>query len=211
MGKCATVRSGRRTEGPQCRHPAHESFDLIASLLSPHTPFAEVLAVIREKSIAILSQPRARAVDDFPSCVPRRHATPHRYGSTTAKIPQRNLLHRSPGEETRYRPTVYDPSAAQVDAMMDIAEATGNEVRADRRLRRPCECAVLPLRQGALKVCRMGVSLVSDQALKPSRLSGSDRASQQHHDRRRGGSLVLELMDQSEDHRHFSPAEASRP
>lgn len=168
----------RPSEDSQSWHPAHEPLDLIASLLSAYTPFTEMLTVVGEQSVTILSQARPSAINDLPRIVPRRHAASHRYGSTPTKIPQRNFLHRSPGEETRNRPAVNDSSAAQVDAMMDIADARGDEMRAERRLLGPFEHTVLPSRQGILKACRMGFSSASDEAPKPSHLSGPDRRPQ---------------------------------
>ena len=182
MAKSNGVRAGGGTKSAQSWHPTHESFDLITSLLPPYTPLAEVLAVVGKKPVTIFSQARARTVNDLPCLVLRRHAASYRYGSASAEIAQRNFLHRSPGDETRYGPTMYDLSAAQVDAVMDISDARGDEVRTDRRFLRLCESAVLPSRQRALEVCRMGLSLVSNEAPEPPPLSRSDRVPQQHDD-----------------------------
>lgn len=143
--------SGHRSHGS---YPARESLNLVAALLTSQTPFTEVLAIVGQEAVALLSQARLGAVDDFLRRKFRRYPAPHGYRSSSAKVSQRNLLHRSPGEEAGNCPTVYDFSVAHVDAMMDIADARCDQMRAKRRLFRHGQ-RMVPPRQETFEESRM--------------------------------------------------------
>jgi hypothetical protein len=123
--------------------------------LSAQAPLAEVLAVVAQDPIIILTEPRAGTLHDLARVVHHRHAASHRYRSASTEFLQRNFLHRSAGEEAGNRPTVDDFSVTQVDAMMDEADPRADEVRARRRFLRQAELAVAPLWQGISSVCCM--------------------------------------------------------
>jgi hypothetical protein len=128
----------------------------VAALFSAQAPLAEVLTVVAQDPIVILTEPRAGTLHDLTRTVLHRHPASHRYRSAPTEFPQRNFLHRSPGEEAGNRPTVDDLSVAQVDAVMDEADPRADEVGARRRFLRQAEPAVAPLWQGISSVCCMG-------------------------------------------------------
>jgi hypothetical protein len=107
-------------------------------------PFAEVLAVVAEHPIAILSHPRTRAADHFsalkanpPTGSDPDTASPH-------EASKRNLFHRSPERVRPEGPVVNDPPVTDIDTVMDEAEARSEQMRTQRRFLVERQKSVVP-------------------------------------------------------------------
>jgi len=130
----ATLRPGTK--------PAHAAVDLVTSLTAVKAPLAKVLTIVREQSVLILADTRACPPNDLLRSKSCRRTTSHRYGPTAAEVPQRNLFHRSPGQEPGNGTAVDDLSGAHVDTMMNKTGSRCDQVRPDRRLLRVAQNTV---------------------------------------------------------------------
>lgn len=114
--------------------PPHEALHLIAPPVAAQTPLAEVLAIVAEKMIAVLPETRAGAVDHLLWRESGRQARPHPHTTSVAEARERNLFHRSPGQEPGNGAAMDDLACTQIDAMMNVADSPRDEVRAAWRL-----------------------------------------------------------------------------
>jgi hypothetical protein len=71
-----------------------QALHLVAALLIPQAPFAEVLAVIAQDSIAVLAEARTRAVRYFGSIKARLDMGSHPDLTSVREAHQRNLFYR---------------------------------------------------------------------------------------------------------------------
>jgi hypothetical protein len=97
-----------------------------------HTPLAEVLAVVAQQAIAVLSQAGTRTTDHLLTIETRRGVRSHKDCVPVREDAQRNLLHRSPAELMCEGCVVHDGAATHVDAMVGKGKTRRNEVRAQR-------------------------------------------------------------------------------
>ena len=115
--------------------PAQQALYLVASLSTPQTPLAEVLAIVPEEMVAILAETGPRAVDDFLGSEPGRCTRSHPYTPPATEALERNLFHRSPGHEPGNGAAMDDLTRTHIDAMVDVSDPMRDEVRAGRRFR----------------------------------------------------------------------------
>jgi len=97
--------------------------DLRTATFVAQAPFAEVLAIIREQSIAVLAEPRTSAEDHFRAVKARLHARTHPDGVPMSKARERNLFYRSALPASGESRIVDDLAGAHVDAVMGVATA----------------------------------------------------------------------------------------
>jgi hypothetical protein len=90
---------------------------LLAAMLAAQTPLAEVLAVVAEKPIVVLADPRPRSPNHFlaaeASC-----AGSDPKGVSMRETRERNLFDRTPVEPMCEGAVMNDPAAADVDTVM---------------------------------------------------------------------------------------------
>lgn len=107
----------------QYERPLH----LFAAMFSAQTPLTQVLAVVAEETIAVLSDPGPRSPDHF-LAVEAGSARPNPECVLTSKLRERNLFHRSPVKSAYKGPVMDDPSIADVNPVVGKTEARRNEV-----------------------------------------------------------------------------------
>lgn len=115
--------------------PAQQAFHLVASLSASKTPLAKMLAVVPEEMVAILAETGPRAIDDFLGSEPGRHTRSHPYTPPATEALERNLFHRSPGQEPGNGAAMDDLTCTQIDAMVNVSDPGRDEMRAGRELR----------------------------------------------------------------------------
>lgn len=115
--------------------PAQQALDLVASLSALEAPFAKMLAIVPEEMVPILAETGPRAIDDFLGSEPGRHTRSHPYAPPATEALERNLFHRSPGQEPGNGAAMDDLTRTQIDAMVDVSDPGRNEMRTGRGIR----------------------------------------------------------------------------
>ena len=103
-------------------------FNLKAARLIAHAPFAEVLAVVGQQPVAVLAQPGECPAYHLSAVeIPRRSgAGPDRLA--TGETSERNFFHRPSAQAVPESRVMYDLAVADVDSMVKVAPALGDEV-----------------------------------------------------------------------------------
>src|SRR5262249_53584866 len=145
-GRADTPRGGHTQptqQFPECAgyagEPGQQALDLRTAMFTMHAPLAEVLAVVAQHAIAVLSKARARPPNNLftPQGVGPCGSNPYR--SSVSEARERNFFHRAPAPGSGKGAIVNDGVGAHVDAMVRIGEARRNEVRTQRRLLICCQ------------------------------------------------------------------------
>jgi hypothetical protein len=118
---------------PHGKRRGAKTLDLPAATLTLQHPGAEVFAVVRQEPIAELAQSRACACHDF-AAIEAWPVMSNPDAAATSEVRQRNLLHWSPSPPAREAAVVNDAPIADVDAVVAVESASGDEVRRERRL-----------------------------------------------------------------------------
>ena len=116
--------------------------DLRAAVLPVHAPLAEVLAVVCPQAIAVFSETRAGAPNYLftPQGIAPCGPDPNRIPAGESR--QRDLFHRAPVPVISQGGIVNDISATDVDAVVRVAKARGNEVGAQPRFLVRCQASI---------------------------------------------------------------------
>jgi hypothetical protein len=97
-------------------------------VLALQTPLAEVLAVVAENAITVLTYTGAGAANHVWGPEARQVVGSDPGASSTREASKRNFLHRSPEHAVPETPVVNDPAAAGINTVMDKAEARSDKV-----------------------------------------------------------------------------------
>ena len=112
------------------RQPAQlrtQPLDLRAAALAAQDPGAEVLAVVRQETIAALAQAGARACHHL-LAIETRRIGPNPDTAASRETLERNVLHRSAPESVCEAGVVDDATAADVYAVMAVQRARSDQV-----------------------------------------------------------------------------------
>jgi len=118
---------------PHRKQRGARTLDLSAATLTLQRPGAEVFAVVRQEPIAAFAQPRAGACHDF-AVIEAWRVMSNPDAAAMSEVRHRNFLHRSAPQPVREAAVVDDASVADVDAMVAVESAWGDEVRREWRL-----------------------------------------------------------------------------
>jgi hypothetical protein len=108
-------------------------FDLEASGRAAQTPFAEVLAVVGQKPIAVFPHTGSCSADDLSNVEVGWRVRSHPDALFTREMSERNFFHRSSTQTVREPRVVNDLASTDVDAVMQIAAPGCDKVRTQRR------------------------------------------------------------------------------
>jgi hypothetical protein len=89
----------------RAQRPGKQSFHLVAAVLCPQAPFAEVLAVVVEEVIAIFPNAGQRPLDDFGAAECRRALRNHEQRTALREPLYRHRLDRA-GPQPTHEPCV---------------------------------------------------------------------------------------------------------
>lgn len=92
------------------------------------TPLAQVLAVVAEDAITVLTYTGTGAANHLGAPEARQLVGSDPGASSTREASKRNLFHRSPQQAMPEAPVVNDPAAADIDAVMGKTEALSDKV-----------------------------------------------------------------------------------
>ena len=125
--------------GPVSVTRAQPTLYLSAAAVAVQAPFAKVLAVVVENAIAVFAESRARASHDF-----LRFETFHSMGldpdvTPTRETLERNFLHRSAAPSSGEAGVMNDAAVADVNAVMRVKRAWGDEMCGKRRFAFRCK------------------------------------------------------------------------
>ena len=109
------------------------SFDLSTSADTADTPVAEVLTIVSEQPISVLAETRAGAPDNLARRKVRLGMSDGPHWMTVDKLAQRHLLHRSALPEPREARVMDDLAAADVQAMVVVSTARGDQMSSQSR------------------------------------------------------------------------------
>jgi hypothetical protein len=116
-------------------HPQHSlwqpehSLDLITPRFPAQTPLAEVLAIVGQQSITVLTDARTRPANDFFPVKVSGGATSHPQGSSRGEKCERDFFYRTAAQASGATTVMYDFPLTDVDAMVKIAAAPRNHMR----------------------------------------------------------------------------------
>lgn len=133
---------------PEASQDRAEGLDLGAAMQTAGAPFAEVLAVVREKTIAVFPESRAGASNDFSSLVGIGRMGPDPYYFASSEAFERDLLYRTSDQAERVRGVVDNASLADVNTVMQVTSARRHEMRTQGRLFPSCHKQVRVRRTG---------------------------------------------------------------
>jgi hypothetical protein len=97
-------------------------------MLAAQTPLAEVLAVVTEETIAVLTDPGPRAPHHFLAVEANGTVSSHPESVSMSETRERNLFHRPPVQSMYEGPVMDDPAAADVDTVVGKTKTRCNEV-----------------------------------------------------------------------------------
>jgi hypothetical protein len=117
---------------PDGERQGAETFDLFAAALITQRPIAEVLAVIRQESIAAFAQARTRAFHHL-AAIERRRFGSNPEAAAASEMLDRNLFHRSAWKSVLEARVVNDAAASGVYSVMAVERARRDQVRGERR------------------------------------------------------------------------------
>ena len=98
------------------------------------TPRAEVLAVVRQQAITVFAETRTGAFDGFEATVTAPRVLDDDDVVSGAEALERDLLDGAAMQRRAKARIVNDLAAADVDAVMAITLANGDEMRAERQV-----------------------------------------------------------------------------
>jgi hypothetical protein len=101
---------------------------LIAARLTAKTPFAEVLAIVGQQPIAILTHSGARAPDDFSRIEVRRDIESDPGGSASGETIERGFFDRPSAQAVDKSRVVDDLSFADVYSVVQIPATRRDDV-----------------------------------------------------------------------------------
>jgi hypothetical protein len=99
-----------------------------------YTPLTQVLTVVAEEPISVLSKPGARPPHDLRTWQSVGPCRSHPYRLSLSEQLERYLFHRSSAPVAGKAAVMHDGASADIDTVMRIGETRCNEVRAQRRL-----------------------------------------------------------------------------
>lgn len=122
------------THNSQQRTPwvAQQRLHLLAAALTRQAPRAEVLAVVGEKAVIVLSKPRRRAPYDFRLDVPCLRARLDAKAEAVGKTCKSRLFDWAATQEAFEPDIVHHLAVSDIDAMVDIATAVRLQMCARR-------------------------------------------------------------------------------
>jgi hypothetical protein len=100
----------------------------MAAVLALQTPFAEMLAVVAQHTIPVLTDPGTGSTDHLRAFEVNQLARPDPGATSTGEVSERNLFHRSPEQVMAEATVVNDLTVADVDAVMGKAESRSDKV-----------------------------------------------------------------------------------
>jgi hypothetical protein len=110
---------------PGARQPP---FHLIAAMFTVQTPLAEVLTVVCQNPVAVLSEAGTRAVDHFPTIEAIRRTGPEPDSATAGETGERGLSHCSSAKSVCEPRVVHNLAAANIDSVMQISATWSDNV-----------------------------------------------------------------------------------
>ncbi|MGF6651189.1 hypothetical protein OKW34_001751 [Paraburkholderia youngii] len=115
---------------------AQAAIHLFAAAFAEQAPRAEVFAVVGQQAIAVFAEAGARAAHCFGTDVDRARRRPNRHRMASGEARQFDFLDRAAMRGTRKARVVHDAAVAGIDAVMFVAIALRNQMRADRQIDR---------------------------------------------------------------------------
>jgi hypothetical protein len=107
--------------------------ELPAAILSTQRPYTEMLAVVRQDAIALLAQSRARPLHHF-ATIEELQLMSNPDFVAMREILERNVFHRSTPQSAGKTGVVNDAAVANVNPVVTIEPARGDEMRTEWRL-----------------------------------------------------------------------------
>ena len=114
--------------------PVEQALHLRAAVFAVDTPLAQMLAIVAQEPIAILSKSGARAPHDFCALQAMGLSSSDPYRMSISETSERSLFHRSPVPVFGKGGVVHYGAAPHVDTMVCVGETRRHEVRTQRRL-----------------------------------------------------------------------------
>jgi hypothetical protein len=130
--------SGRGDEAKGRKHrvsgPRQPRLHLQASRLAVQTPFAEVLAIVCQETIAVFAHTGSSPANDFPDIEVRWRAGSDPDALATGETRQRNFFHRPSAQALRESRIVNNVAIACIYSVMQISAPGRDEMRTQRGL-----------------------------------------------------------------------------
>jgi hypothetical protein len=95
-------------------------FHLVAARFAAQAPFAEVLAVVGQQPVAVLTHPGPCPANDLAGVKVGRHIGSDPDGTAAGETRKRNLFHRSSDKAVCESRVMQDFATADVDSVMQI-------------------------------------------------------------------------------------------
>ena len=99
-------------------------------MLASGTPFRKVLAVVAQKPVPVLAEPRASPPDDFGRLVAVRCVGSDPHNPAAREACDGDFLDRPPDQGQRPGAIVDDSACAYINAVMEVATSACHQMRA---------------------------------------------------------------------------------
>ena len=134
-GICKARCSGREAQSAEQRtreatRTGKEPLDLTAPACAIKAPFAEVLTIVRQNAIAAFAETRTRTRQHF-ATIEAWPVMSNPDAAAVCEMFERNLFHRSAAQYMAGPSVMNDATIADVDTMMAVELACGDEMRAE--------------------------------------------------------------------------------
>jgi hypothetical protein len=130
--------SGWSDQAKRCKHraagPRQPRLHLQAPRLAVQTPFAEVLAIVCQETIAVFAHTGSSPADDLPDIEVRWSAGSYPDALATCETSQRNFFHGASAQTVRESRIVNNLAIACIYSVMQIPATRRDKMRTQRGL-----------------------------------------------------------------------------
>jgi hypothetical protein len=116
---------------PEATRTGNQLLDLRAAACALQTPFAEVLAIVRQDAVAAFAEARTCPCHHF-ATIEAWSIISNPDAAAVREIFERNVFHRSAAQSVARPSVMNDATIADVDTVMAVERARGDETRGER-------------------------------------------------------------------------------